>query len=59
MACEILFETSPIALTAGHVTELSRAAASFSPGLRARVDYLLAIFAQGKEPEWNVVLPGE
>jgi transcriptional regulator with XRE-family HTH domain len=59
MACEVLFETSPIELSAEHVSELSKAAANFTPGLRARVDYLLAIFARGKEPEWNVVLPGE
>lgn len=58
MACEILFHDNPIELTPEHVAELSKAAASFTPGLRARVDFLLTLVARGKEPAWTVTSPG-
>lgn len=54
MACEILFDSNPIELSADQATELSRAAKDFSPGLRARVDLLLAMLSAGKEPVWRV-----
>lgn len=54
MACEILFDANPWELTADHMAELGRAAKGFSPSLRARVDCLLAMVAQAKEPVWKV-----
>lgn len=59
MACAILFQDNPIELSKEHAAELTKAAAHFSPGLRARVDYLLALVARGREPEWDVILPGD
>lgn len=53
-ACEVLYEDNPIELSPEQFAELSRAARTFSPGLRARVDVLLAMYARGKEPVWKV-----
>jgi transcriptional regulator with XRE-family HTH domain len=53
MACDILYEENPWQLTAEQATELARAAREFSPGLRARVDLLLAMHAKGVEPVWK------
>lgn len=57
MACQVLFDDNPLELSPEHAAELTRAARSFSPGLRARVDYMLALVARGKEPEWDAVAP--
>lgn len=54
MACQVLFEDNPMELTPEQSGELLRAARDFSPGLRSRLDVLLATFARGKEPVWKV-----
>lgn len=57
MACEVLYDSNPIELAPEQAAELSRAARHFSPGLRTRVDFLLATLARGKEPVWKVNQP--
>lgn len=53
MACTILFEVNPWELPQDEAAELARAAKNFSPGLKARVDVLLAMMARGREPQWR------
>jgi transcriptional regulator with XRE-family HTH domain len=53
MACEVLFEVNPLELPPDQAAELAQKAKGFSPGLRARVDCLLAMFAKGREPVWR------
>jgi transcriptional regulator with XRE-family HTH domain len=55
MACELLFERNPLELPPDQAAELAQAAKQFSPGLRTRVDCLLAMLARGREPEWRKV----
>lgn len=57
MPCEVLFETNPMELPPDLAAELAKEAKRFSPGLRARVDCLLAMLARGKEPVWQVENP--
>lgn len=46
MPCQIMYARNPFELTRDEVSELSKAAIGFSPGLRARVDLLLALLPQ-------------
>jgi transcriptional regulator with XRE-family HTH domain len=54
MACDVLFDDSPWALSPSQAAELSHAARNFSPSLRVRMDLLLTMHARGVEPEWKV-----
>jgi transcriptional regulator with XRE-family HTH domain len=56
MACEVLFEANPFELSPEHASELAQRAKAFSPGLRSRIDFLLAFFARGREPVWKAGL---
>jgi transcriptional regulator with XRE-family HTH domain len=53
MACEVLFDRNPWALSQEQAAELARAAKGFTPELRVKVDTLLAMIAQAKEPAWK------
>lgn len=55
MACEVLFDSNPLAFSQEEATELRGVAKALSPALRARVDCLLAMMAQGTEPTWKSV----
>lgn len=53
VACEILYDRNPWELTPEQAGELSRAAKTFTPELRVKVDTLLAMMAKAKEPVWK------
>lgn len=53
MACEVLFDSNPLSFTRDESVELAHAARSLSPGLRSRVDILLAMMGQAREPAWK------
>jgi transcriptional regulator with XRE-family HTH domain len=55
MACQVLFEDSPIELSREQAAELARA--PLSPALRLKVDVLLAMLARAREPVWKAELP--
>jgi transcriptional regulator with XRE-family HTH domain len=55
MACELLFDSNPLTFSQEEAVELRQAAKALSPALRARVDCLLAVMAQGTEPAWKNV----
>lgn len=50
MACQVLYDNNPWVLPAELAAELGRAARSFSPALRTRVDVYLATHSRGVEP---------
>jgi transcriptional regulator with XRE-family HTH domain len=54
-ACEVLFDSSPLKFSQAEAAELRKAATSLSPALRARVDSVLGLLAQGTEPTWRMV----
>lgn len=54
MACDILFDMNPWTITSEQGAELIRASRDLSPGLRAKVDLLLAMHGRGVEPIWKV-----
>lgn len=56
MAYDILYDISPLEIGPEQVRELVQASKSFSPSLRARIDFILAMFSRGKEPTWKVTL---
>lgn len=55
MACELLFDSNPLTFSQEEAAELRQAVKPLSPSLRARVDCMLALMAEGTEPSWKKV----
>lgn len=53
MACDVLFEVNPFEIAPDQAAELAREAKRFSPALRARIDWLLAMMAKARDPVWR------